>query len=91
MRRKVRPFSTNLSRYATNHASNKPIVEVVWPASLQQVSFGYHFNHSIVRVVRPAALQELHFGNNFNSGLSQEFSGRISCSNFRPESYSTSP
>eukprot|EP00752_Nemacystus_decipiens_P017256 g15460.t1 len=38
-----------------------PITGVVWPASLQQLSFGRDFNHPIAGVAWPASLQRLSF------------------------------
>ena len=35
---------------------------VVWPASLQQLTFGIYFDKAIGGVVWPASLQQLNFG-----------------------------
>ncbi len=43
--------------------------EVVWPASLQQLSFGEYFNQPIAGVVWPASLQQLSFGKSFNQPI----------------------
>jgi len=42
----------------------------VWPASLQQLLFGWNFNQSIVGEVWPASLQWLKFGRSFNQPIS---------------------
>ncbi|CAN0363910.1 unnamed protein product, partial [Ectocarpus fasciculatus] len=42
---------------------------VSWPASLQQLSFGYYFNQSIVGAPWPASLHHLSFGDSFNQPI----------------------
>ena len=45
---------------------NPPIYGVVWPDSMQQLTFGPDFDQSIDDVVWPPSLQQLTFGHNFN-------------------------
>ena len=52
---------------------NQPVVEVAWPASLQQLSFGDRFHQPIAGVMWPASLQQLLFGDDFN----QPFAGDV--------------
>ncbi|CAN0415709.1 unnamed protein product, partial [Ascophyllum nodosum] len=42
---------------------------VVWPASLQRLTFGEYFNQAIDGVVWPASLQRLTFGEYFNQAI----------------------
>ncbi|CAM9986872.1 unnamed protein product, partial [Ectocarpus fasciculatus] len=46
--------------------SNMPVDTALWPASLQQISFGYGFDKPIVDVVWPASLQQLSLGDSFD-------------------------
>ncbi|CAB1105529.1 unnamed protein product [Ectocarpus sp. CCAP 1310/34] len=46
-----------------------PVITASWPASLQQLSFGYKFNKPIADVVWPASLQHLSFGLRFNQPI----------------------
>ena len=41
----------------------------VWPASLQQLTFGIYFNKAIDGVVWPASLQQLNFGNVYSQPI----------------------
>ncbi|CAN0589936.1 unnamed protein product, partial [Ectocarpus sp. 12 AP-2014] len=50
-------------------ASGKSVNTVLWPASLQQLSFGDVFNQPIVGIVWPASLQRLEFGREFNQAV----------------------
>ena len=45
---------------------NQQIHGVVWPDSLQKLTFGRDFNQPIDDVVWPPSLQQLTFGDNFN-------------------------
>lgn len=45
---------------------NQPIVGVTWPASLQQLTFGYSFNQPIAGVTWPSSLLQLTFGGGFD-------------------------
>ncbi|CAN0352010.1 unnamed protein product [Ectocarpus fasciculatus] len=49
--------------------SDMPVANVVWPASLQQLTFGWGFNQPIVNVVWPASLQQLSFRREFNQPI----------------------
>ncbi|CAM9534730.1 unnamed protein product, partial [Sphacelaria rigidula] len=48
---------------------NQPITKVVWPSSLQQLTFGTNFNQPIEGVEWPASLQQLKFGADFNQSI----------------------
>ncbi|CAN0208747.1 unnamed protein product [Scytosiphon promiscuus] len=44
---------------------------VVWPPSLQQISFGNSFNQSLWRVALPECLRQLKFGRRFNQSIEE--------------------
>ena len=48
---------------------NQPIDGIVWPASLQHLSFGREFNQPIAEAVWPNSLQHLEFGGGFNQPI----------------------
>lgn len=50
-------------------ASNQPIENVMWPASLVQLEFGMHFDQPIENVTWPSSLRQLTFGHSFNRGI----------------------
>lgn len=48
---------------------NQPITQVVWPRSLQLLSFSKRFNHSNAWVAWPPFLETLQFGQQFNQPI----------------------
>jgi len=50
---------------------NLSIAGVVWPGSLEQLSFDEYFNQPIVGVAWPASLQQLAFAGEFNHDLAE--------------------
>ncbi|CAN0347245.1 unnamed protein product, partial [Ectocarpus sp. 12 AP-2014] len=49
--------------------SERSVNSVLWPACLQQLSFGDYFNQPIIGVAWPASLQRLSFGREFNQPI----------------------
>lgn len=48
---------------------DRPIDDVVWPASLPEMRFGACFNQPITMVAWPALLKKLSFGGNFAQSI----------------------
>lgn len=48
---------------------HKQMEEVIWPSSLQSLSYGHTFNQRLHGVTWPISLQSISFGNDFNQSL----------------------
>ncbi len=51
------------------NAFNEPLGNIVFPASLHSLKFGWWFNHSILGVTLPSTLHTLHFGYCFDRSM----------------------
>ena len=70
--------------------ANETVAGVVWPASVQQVSFGARFNRPITGMVWPAAMKKL-LSAKTSTNLSLELCGLNSFNSCRSAKDSTSP
>ncbi|CAN0017014.1 unnamed protein product [Scytosiphon promiscuus] len=67
----VKAWPSRLRRIEFDERSsfNQPIVEVAWPASLQQLIFGRSFNQTLLGVKWPPSLLELTFLDEFDQSI----------------------
>ncbi|CAN0171863.1 unnamed protein product [Scytosiphon promiscuus] len=63
------PYRLRSIGFGFSSRFNQPIVEVVWPVQLQQLSFGRRFNQSVEEVEWPKSLRELKFGYKFDHSI----------------------